>query len=254
MKRLLKSLFRIFGLRVTRETIIEIGSDKRPVGDVKSLLEDLKQRGLACTSILDVGANWSGWSRMAREIFPAAHFYLIEPQLEMEEPLKKFCQEVTTANYFLAGAGSKKETLSLTMWDDLQGSSFLPAPNDELKTSGRQREVEMVVIDELIDSGKMKMPNIIKLDIQGFELEALRGAEKTFGHTDVYILEVSLFHFSEVPGIPIFSDVINFMLERGYVLYDFGGFSRRPFDGALAQCDVCFAKKNGFLRKSNEWK
>jgi FkbM family methyltransferase len=254
MKRLLKFLFRIVGLKVTREPEAEIGSDKRPVGDIKLLLEDLKKRGLTCTSILDVGANWSGWSRMAREIFPSAHFYLIEPQVEMEESLKKFCLEVKTATYFLAGAGSKKEKLSLTVWDDLQGSSFLPKPNDDLKTRGKQREVDMVVIDELINSGKMKMPNIIKLDIQGFELEALKGAEKTFGHTDVYILEVSLFHFSEVPGIPIFSDVINFMLERNYVLYDFGGFSRRPFDGALAQCDVCFVKKNGFLRKSNEWK
>jgi len=44
------------------------------------------------------------------------------------------------------------------------------------------------------------------------------------------------------------------MLERGYVVYDFPGFSRRELDGALGQCDVCFVKSNGFLRKSNIWK
>jgi len=53
--------------------------------------------------------------------------------------------------------------------------------------------------------------------------------------------------------MPVFSDVINFMLARDYVVYDFAGFLRRPLDGALGQCDICFVKKNGFLRKSNDW-
>ena len=43
------------------------------------------------------------------------------------------------------------------------------------------------------------------------------------------------------------------MAERDYVIYDFPGFLRRPFDGALAQMDVCFVKRNGILRHSNEW-
>ena len=77
--------------------------------------------------------------------------------------------------------------------------------------------------------------------------------KKTFGFTEVYIVEVSLFPFSGVPGVPIITDVINFMLNRDYVVYDFPGFLRRPLDGALAQCDICFVKKNGFLKESNDW-
>ena len=97
------------------------------------------------------------------------------------------------------------------------------------------------------------MPELIKLDIQGYELEALKGASLTFGKTEVYILEVSLFSFSDVPGMPILSDVVNFMLERSYVAYDFLGFLRRPLDNALGQCDMAFVKKNGLLRNSDDW-
>lgn len=255
IKKIIKNILNRIGLDIRRVNPKEIviGSDNRPVGKVNFLLEDLKKRGLVCNTILDVGANITDWSRMAIEIYPNANFCLIEPQVEMKEGLENFCKEFKNSIFFLAGAGAKKEILTLTVWDDLEGSSFLPKPDDKLKNIGKQREIEIITIDDLIKSSNIKIPELIKLDIQGFELEALKGANKTFGHTEVYILEVALFSFSDVPGQPILSDVINFMLERDYVAYDFPGFYRRSLDGALGQCDICFVKRNGFLRASNNW-
>lgn len=254
MKRIIKNILRATGYEIKRTNPIkDIGSDKRPVGSMKLLLEDLKQRGLNCNTILDIGANKATWSRMAKKVFPEAKFCLIEPQIEMKDELENFCKEFKNAIYILAGAGAKKDILTLTIWDDLAGSSFLPPPDDNLKTIGKQREIEMIAIDDLIASSKLKIPELIKLDIQGYEIEALKGAEKTFGGTEVYLIEVSLFSFSDVPGQPTLSDVVNFMLERNYVVYDFPGFLRRPLDGALGQCDICFVKKDGIFRKSNSW-
>ncbi len=251
MKKLLKKIIKSTGYEIKKISSlppVKIGSGNRPVGSMKFLLEDLRQRGMICKAILDVGANNAGWSRMAKEVYPEANFYLIEPQIEMKEHLDRFCRDFENSSYFLVGAGAKKDKLTFTIWDDLEGSSFLPKPNSNLK----QREIEIITIDDLLESSRMDFPEIIKLDIQGFELEALKGAEKTFGITEVYILEVSLFTFMN-PGMPVFSDVINFMLEREYVVYDFPGFGRRPLDGALGQCDICFVKQNGFLRSSNGW-
>jgi FkbM family methyltransferase len=186
---------------------------------------------------------------MAKEVYPEANFVLIEPQIEMKEDLERFCEEFKGSVYFLAGAGAEKGTLRLTIWDDSSGSTFALEPDENLKKTRKQREVEIITIDDLINSSKIDNPELIKLDIQGFELEALKGAQKTFGYTEVYILEVSLFQFWS-DNTPIFSDVVNFMLERDYVVYDFAGFWRRPLDGALGQCDVCFVKRNGFLRKT----
>ena len=233
--------------------LVPQGSDRRPVGSMEMLLEDLRARGFQCRTLLDVGANRTWWSRMAKKVFAEADFCLIEPQIEMKALMEKFCQEFPGSSCFHAGAGAQKGKLTLTIWDDLYGSSFLPSPDENLKSSGRQREVEILTIDGLIDSGRIRVPDLIKLDIQGFELEALKGATKTFGQTSVYILEVSFFSFSDVPGMPVFADVVAFMQERGYVAYDFPGFLRRPLDGALGQCDICFVKSDGFLRVSNDW-
>jgi FkbM family methyltransferase len=256
MKTVLKSIFNAMGYEIRKinpfpDNEIKVGGDRRVVGDMEHLLEDLKFRGLKCKSILDIGANRVGWSTIAKQIFPDANFCLIEPQLELEDYLKSFCTATNNSVYFIAGAGQKDEKKYLTIWDDLQGSSFLPEESENLKTDNKQRAIDIITIDGIIQSGKFAVPELVKLDIQGFELEALKGASGLFGKTEVFILEVSLFPF--IKGMPVFADVVNFMLEKGYLVYDFPGFLRRPLDGALGQCDICFVKQDGFLKTSNNW-
>ena len=43
------------------------------------------------------------------------------------------------------------------------------------------------------------------------------------------------------------------MTQRGYVIYDFAGFTNRPLDMALGQLDICFVKEDSVLRKSHGW-
>ncbi|MGB3852034.1 MAG: FkbM family methyltransferase [Tunicatimonas sp.] len=253
MKALLVRILRYLGLdayQLRHSRIVPPGSSRRPVGRVDTLLQDLKARGLACQTILDVGANQTAWSRTAAACFPEAYLYLIEPQRELEAGLQAFCRKHQNAQYFLTGVGAQKQEQLITIWDDLAGSSFVPEPDETLAQQGKQRRVPVTTIDALIEEG-MRMPDLIKMDIQGYELKALRGATLTFGQTEVYILEVALYKF--MPGIPLLDEVIEFMKVRGYVAYDFAGFLRRPSDGALAQCDICFVRDKGALRRSNQW-
>jgi FkbM family methyltransferase len=256
MKKIIRKLLQSVGWDLVKwspPVPVLPGSDKRPVGNMRTLLEDLKYRGLHADWILDVGANATTWSNLALQVFPSSKVFMIEPQLEMEARLQEFSRNHAGSSYILAGAGAQKGLLTLTVWDDLAGSSLLPNADPELVKAGKQREIPIVTIDQLIEEGKIAIPQIIKLDIQGFELEALKGATKTFGVTEAYIMETSLIPFADVPGMPVLAEVISFMKDRGYEVYDFGGFLRRPLDGALAQCDICFVRSNGMFRKSNNW-
>lgn len=69
--------------------------------------------------------------------------------------------------------------------------------------------------------------------------------------TLIVILEDSLF-FS-LPNKPIFHEVIEYMVERDFVVYDIWGVLRRPLDGAVAQVGVCFVKGDGALHQSKQW-
>jgi FkbM family methyltransferase len=221
-------------------------------GDLGTVLRGAKERGINCKNILDVGANKSEWSIIAKSFFPEANLYLIEPLSEMEPYLKEFCEKNPGSKYFLNGAGSKIEKHVLTTWgDDLAGANCLVKENASLKSTNKQREILIVTIDSLINEGKLPVPELVKIDVQGFEIEVLKGAERLLGQTELFIIESSLFKFYE--PVPIISELISYMVLRNYEIYDFSGYLRRPSDGALGQVDICFAKRDGILRSSNKW-
>jgi hypothetical protein len=87
--------------------------------------------------------------------------------------------------------------------------------------------------------------------VQGYELEVLRGATETLRACEAVMSEVSLFRYT--PDTPLADEVIGFLRDRGFVLYDVAGVLRRPLDDALGQMDLVFVKEDHPLRKSSAW-
>lgn len=256
MNRLLKNALRVMGLELSRipPAIIKLtnpGEERRPIANIRMFLEDVKARGFKPQGIIDVGANTGSWTRMALSIFPRARVLMIEPQEEMSHDLQELCRSFSSVEYVRAGAGRECGDLVQTIWEDLLGSSFLPEVSDDKLADGTQRMTPIVTIDKLLYERESFVPDLVKLDIQGFELEALKGATSAFGVTQIFILETSLYHF--MMDMPTTADCIKFMAERGYDLYDVTDYLRRPLDGALAQIDLAFAMREGSLRSSDRW-
>jgi FkbM family methyltransferase len=185
---------------------------------------------------------------MTADIFPEAAYYMIEPQDEMKPYLEAFLKNHKGA-WFQGGAGAENGELTLSVWDDFAGSSFLLPEGEE--SGKKQRKVPIYTVDSLIESKQMPIPDICKIDVQGFEIEVLKGAKSILGKTNIFILEASLFRFS--PNQPLLHEIIDFMVKHGYVIYDFAGFANRPTDKALGQLDICFVLENSPLRSSQGW-
>ena len=227
------------------------GGVGRPIGKLDLFLEDVKARGFFPRGIIDVGANRGDWTRFALGIFPSTPFIMIEPQDEMEMPLSQVVNDSPGCHYIKAGAGREEGELIQTIWEDLLGSSFLPVVDSEQLKTGTQRKTKIVTIDSLLATLPDFHPDFVKLDTQGFELEALLGGESLFGKTELFIIETSLFPF--MPKQPITREVIAFMGDRGYELYEMTQFLRRPCDGAIGQVDLSFVKAEGMFRQNARW-
>ena len=124
---------------------------------------------------------------------------------------------------------------------------------EEFKKNTFRREIRH---EELLDDVyKLKFgnqtPDFLKLDVQGYELEILKGAPWLLEHLQFILCEVSLLEINK--GCPLITEVLGFMDENGFIPYDICSFIRRPLDRALWQTDILFIKKSQALIANKNW-
>ncbi len=225
---------------------LRISGIDRSTHGTKPFLKKLAQRGFAPQTIIDVGANHGGWSRIATAVYPQANFVLIEPQAEMAPFLNNLCASNPKMEWIQAGAGAENGELALTVWDDYQGSAFLTDEVHQMIPYAQRRQVPIITLNSLITEQKIATPDFVKIDVQGFEMEVLRGATRCLGQTELFILEAFLYHPQNAR--PNFYKIVSFMESYGYAIYDFTDMAHHPQNGALSQVNVCFVLANSNLR------
>jgi hypothetical protein len=110
---------------------------------------------------------------------------------------------------------------------------------------------KLTTLDTIVDQKAIDGSVLIKIDTQGYELEILKGATQFLQKADVVLLEVSLLNI--YIDSPLVDEVMFFMKEKGFYLYDICSIIRRPLDGALYQSDFIFVTKNFLNRDSTKW-
>lgn len=240
----LQKLFRRFGYRIVRLRDF-------PQGDLIAFCSHLSTLGFRPRHILDVGANDAGWSRAVRTVFPMSRFTLVEPQIEMRPFLDRFCAETEGARWINAGAGAVASEMNLTMFPDTFSSTFALTEDEARALGFPQRSVEIVTLDHVCQDLIGAIPDLIKLDVEGFEYEVLKGSQTLLGKTELILLELTFFGEFENAKAP--HEMFAIMADFGYRTYDFTWFQRRPYDRALGQCEVAFARTNGYLRSHLGW-
>jgi FkbM family methyltransferase len=206
-------------------------------------LEQLRRQGVRPATVIDVGAAQGDWSMACHSVFPDASYILIEPLAEFAEALRRTTATFGAASTVEAAAGSRSARTTIHVHKDMFGSSLMSEGDDEL--DGAPREVQLVTVDELI--AESRSPFLLKIDVQGSELDVLAGASNVLEQAQAVILEVSLFPFFR--GGHVFSEVIASLDDRGFAVYDVIEPAYRLLDGALGQLDVVFVPASGLLRR-----
>ena len=215
-----------------------------PRNSMRGLLEQCKKLGFHPQTIFDVGVG-AGTPALYRA-FPDAKLVLIEPLAEFRPCLEKIMEKYPNACYFPAAASKESGDITIHVHPDLVGSS-LYLEDEDSNVNGEPRVVPAITLDEICEKNHFEGPYLIKVDVQGAELQVLQGGSQVFDHTELVILEVVLFQF--FVGGSQFFDVISFMKQRGFVAYDIFDPHYRPLDHAMSQVDIAFVKEFGEFRK-----
>jgi hypothetical protein len=105
----------------------------------------------------------------------------------------------------------------------------------------------MTTLDLQLATVELKGSCLMKLDVQGSELEVLSGATKTLDHVDVILIEASVLAYNE--GAPLINDIFAFMKQIGFVLFDICD-EKRLSSKILLQVDLIFVRENFSLRNN----
>jgi len=208
-------------------------------------LQQLSTLGFRPRTVIDVGV--ASKTEELYQAFKDADILLVEPLAEFESFLRDICRSYK-AQYVLAAAGENPGSAIINVHPDKFGSSLLKEFEGP-GVDGVPREIPVVTIDQLCASRNLVGPYLMKVDVQGAELQVLAGATRTLQQTQVVILEVAL--FGTLIGGPQLSETVVRMKQYGFAVYDVFGFNYRPLDNALCQVDMVFVQERGPFRKSH---
>lgn len=207
---------------------------------------NLKKLGYHPSTIIDVGAYQGNWTKEMQPIFPEANFLLIEPQPERAAVLSVLAKQSPKV-YFesaLAGATDDAETAFNVL---KTGSSVYAQRYKAEELTPETITLPIRTLDTLVKKNALPGNYFIKLDVQGYEPEVLKGATEVLKDTEVVLLEACLLNYLD--NAPLLPEVMAFMRERHFLPFDICELYRKNDDGVLAFLDMIFIKENSSIRE-----
>lgn len=191
--------------------------------------------------VLDIGANIGSYSEAIRKFAPQATVFAFEPSSIARKSLEdKFMgdRSVTVVPLALGNKNSKE-----ILWSDTPGSPLASLAKRRLEHFGtdfsQSESVEVVTLDSWASSTKV-VPSLIKMDVEGHELDVLKGGFKTLALAQVVQFE---FGGCNIDTRTFFQDFWYLLTEAGFQVH------RISKDGPIrisqySEQDECFRTTN----------
>jgi FkbM family methyltransferase len=172
------------------------------------------------SSFIDVGCNTGLYSVIAAALGGGRiKAYAIEPQKDCYDILKKTIKANRWADRLeVYQLGLAEKSGELTLHISGTGSTFLNDFNDN--ASLPQEVIRVQSLDRFIEENNIDYVDFIKIDVEGFELPVLKGAETTINKfKPVLFVEIA----DEIRGRnyrnPYYGNTLDWLRQRGYDIY-----------------------------------
>ncbi|MCU0334651.1 MAG: FkbM family methyltransferase [Chitinophagaceae bacterium] len=171
-------------------------------------------------TVIDVGANEGQFAKLARAVYPSAKIIAFEPIPKCYQQLLHHFGSDENFIGFNVALGSESRERSFLVTDYSATSSFLRLATQhkhEFLETGNASTITVSEkqFEELYEPDQIKSPCLLKIDVQGYELEVLRNNEGLLKNVHTILVETSFVEVYE--GQSLFADVFLFLHERGFV-------------------------------------
>jgi FkbM family methyltransferase len=183
-----------------------------PSDNLKKLKKYFSNDKIYC---LDIGANTGQFFHKFKDIFPEAVIHMIEANPHCERHLKKL-----SSSYEIIGLSNKDGILNFyttTRKPRSKGASFYP---EHTYKNLDQKDILIlsVPVTKLDNHFFNNQFNLVKIDVQGSELDIIEGGTNFFRDIDFLLIEVSLTEYNT--GAPLAKEVIKKLEEMQFYIVD----------------------------------
>jgi FkbM family methyltransferase len=210
---------------------------------LNNLISILKNNNYYPELIIDIGSNHGSWSRVWKQAFPSSKFILVEPQNWLEPSFQDLLDSKTL--YLPIGAGKQNGSFMFTINTDRDDSSTFSLSADEAHLLHfKQIEIPMKTLNTIVKENGNVIPDIVKIDAEGIDIDVLNGANYLFGKTEIFFVEASInstFKQTEL------MTVVNYMDTKGYRVFDITDINRPFSNNVLWLVEIAFVRKGGFF-------
>lgn len=213
---------------------------------METALRQMQQCGYRPRVVIDCGANRAQWFGTASSVFIDSEFHLVEAQGECWPALDSAAARRGRTQVHRTAVTAPGVT-SVRMHrggDEISTGAFVMTGAEPFAADV---SAPATTLDELFATQVQPSDRtLLKLDIEGHEIEALRGAVRLLDRVEVVLSEVRFFDVNG-SGRPVFGDVMAFLEARGFALFDFASLSSRLRDQRLWLGDAVFIRRGSPL-------
>jgi FkbM family methyltransferase len=190
----------------------------------------LREAGRHIHTVYDIGAHQGTWTTAVRASLPEAQFVLFEANATHRHELER-----TGVRFFIATLSSTQQLVDFYAIGGTGDSYYRETTARYAEV--RPERVQTTTLDLMVETHRLPPPQLLKVDVQGAELDVLRGGKNTLAGAMLVLLECPVAEYNE--GAPKFGDYIEFMEQSGFTPIEFLDPVARS--GKVIHLDVLFA-------------
>lgn len=226
-------ILRPFGLRLS----CRLGKDA--IEDMKRLLSKVEVK-----HIMDGGAHRGDFSLSMLSAFPDATIYAFEPQSTSWNLLVKTASRNSRIKPFQYALGADSGSAKFYINQSTLTSSLLPSSHlglkyfKEFNQPHGSETVRIVRLSDFLEKEAITHIDILKLDLQGYEIQALRGLSGRIDSVKLIYTEVLFVDIYE--NGCLFENLCDYLKQRRFNFYQLYNLVSSPLDGRLLFGDAIF--------------
>lgn len=200
--------------------------------DKNQTLRILRDRGVPVGTVIDVGVCHCTAELIS--VWPDRKHMLFEPVAEFADSIAHHYRNVMYELHSVA-VGDETGTIGLKVASVLPGMDISHSSMTEISPGSNPaiRTVPKVKLDDFLPGRGLEEPYLLKIDIDGHELQVIRGATETLKKCSIVIVECQSAQLVQR---------ISAVQAAGFTLFDLA----EPcyYDKVFWQCDAVFIRKD----------